>query len=638
MLKYRINTRKFNKTSVELTIETISFVDFTKLGDEENENIGYDGSNKDRFLVTCECSDIDKIKNGSTIHATNTLYLDYGNNDMVYQDKYVFDNNYQVIGVNNGTNSFSFYLDKYFTLKPTEITSSLNYGFSEQQTDNIFLYFEESHYFDVIDYVDNSGESPIQKIPIYFRYVNNEGERIENTINFRWYSPNVLVTSYDEFDSQEKKDLYELIFKSNVDTDKVTMDVIGDGDLSAIEVYRDNFLFTEKTNYVITFQRALAHINVPIANTFETNLVQAELIREQFVDAEKKKAINRITDIEKDVYYPCISNLAKNKFTDVYTIKFNLHFREHRTDDWLVENDSFWNCIEKDESTNEQKIVRVNFDNGYRDLTSDNLSDLLCFLNFTNDDVRYQKNKLKKSFLRLLFYDSTNPGNQNLIGYSTIFFDTGNLFAKFAKYYEDGEYIAVGMNKKECGKYTPLLNKLGIRVDRENKRGNDDETRLSSQFVVKSKNTSRASSEGFYLYIWKDNDSPLPQDLYMKVEFNHAGYGRTVPFMMPYWDSQKWNGTKKGIKTFEEILEDWNSTATADNNKNIIWNHGSNRTDGHYGIRQYTKFSYIHLKYQYDKETDKHIYYLDPDTYGNSVTKQQENEIVINLYEAKIGE
>ena len=40
--------------------------------------------------------------------------------------------------------------------------------------------------------------------------------------------------------------------------------------------------------------------------------------------------------------------------------------------------------------------------------------DLLYFLNFTNEDVFYQKQKIGKSFLRLSFFDSPNPQNQNL--------------------------------------------------------------------------------------------------------------------------------------------------------------------------------------------------------------------------------
>ena len=232
-----------------------------------------------------------------------------------------------------------------------------------------------------------------------------------------------------------------------------------------------------------------------------------------------------------------------------------------------------------------------------------------------------------------MFYDSTNPANQNMLGYSTIFFDTGDLFAKYIRYVEEKGYTAVNADKDEYGVYKPSPNKTGIRVDRESW---DNNTRLGSQLVVKNKNLSKASSEGFYIYIWKDNEAALPQDLYMKVEFNHAGYGRTIPFMMPYWDKNKWNN-KEGIKRFQEILDDWNDVKTGvDSDGKVIWQNG---TDGHYGIRQYTKFSYIHLKYKYDKETDRHIYYLDPKTYGNidfPTGDDGNKEIEINLYEAKV--
>ena len=43
------------------------------------------------------------------------------------------------------------------------------------------------------------------------------------------------------------------------------------------------------------------------------------------------------------------------------------------------------------------------------------------------------------------------------------------------------------------------------------------------------------SGEGFNLYLFRQ-DAPIenePQDIYMKVEFNHAGYGRTIPLI--FW-------------------------------------------------------------------------------------------------------
>ena len=628
MLEYRVNAKKFDKTKVELNIENISFVDLTNLVDEENETLEYDGFNKDKIMLICECKDIDKLNNGGFVKTENTLYLDYGVEQVPEITEYNFVKDYQISGVNKNNKSFSIYIDKYFTLNQDKIEKIIyNDTLGIEESQNIFLHFNDYHYFDAND----------KEIPIYFNTFDENGKLTVKTILFGYYSQKILVGSIDDFHNADADFLFKNIFGIDVNADGLNEKYI-EGDLSGIEIYRDNFLFGEKTNYTFSFERPVVNINVPIVNTFETNLIQTELLNEYFVEAEKKKAINRITDIEKDVYYPCIPN--NNSFGDVYTIKFNLHFREHRGDDWLVENKSFWNGIEQSFDENDEPIEgTAKIINTPQKMTTDNRSDLLSFLSFTNEDVHYQKNKLKKSFLRLMYFDSTNPANQNMIGYSTIFFDTGDMFAKYIKYNEEKNYVAVNMNKNQYGIYNISEEKTGIRVNRESF---NDKTRLSSQFVVKSKNTSKASSEGFYLYIWKDNSTPLPQDLYMKVEFNHAGYGRTIPFMMPYWDKQKWkdHNTRKngGIKTFQEILDDWNDIKKRqlDQYGMVQW---ENKTDGHYGIRQYTKFSYIHLKYRYDKETDKHIYYLDPDTYGNITypTGDDGNKYIeINLYEAKV--
>ena len=621
MLEYRVNTKKFDKTKVELNIENISFVDLTNLVDKENEILEYDGFNKDKIMLICECKDIDKVNNGGFVKTENTLYLDYGVEQVPEITEYNFIKDYQISGVNKNNKSFSIYIDKYFTLNQDKIEKIIyNDTLGVEEGQNIFLHFNDYHYFDVND----------KEIPIYFNTFDENGELTVKTILFGYYSQKVLVGSTDNF--RDADFLFKNIFGIDINVDDFNEKYI-EGDLSGIEIYRDNFLFGEKTNYTFSFERPIVNINVPIVNTFETNLTQMELLNEYFVETEKKKGINRITDIEKDVYYPCIPN--NNSFGDVYTIKFNLHFREHRGDDWLVENESFWNCVEQQfDENNKPKEGSAKIINTPHKMTTDNRSDLLSFLGFTNEDVRFQKNKLKKSFLRLMYFDSTNPANQNMIGYSTIFFDTGDMFAKYIKYNEEKNYVAVNMNENQYGVYNISKGKTGIRVNRESF---NEKTRLSSQFVVKSKNTSKASSEGFYLYIWKDNSTPLPQDLYMKVEFNHAGYGRTIPFMMPYWDSKKWNG-RKGIKSFTEILNDWNDIKKQqlDRHGRVQW---ENNTDGHYDIRQYTKFSYIHLKYRYDKETDKHIYYLDPDTYGNIKypTGDDGNKYIeINLYEAKV--
>lgn len=694
MLNYRVNIKNINKTKVTLPVTSIQFMDFNEIYDETDgtvKKINYNGINNDKIILTCECEDVDKLKNGSTINTVNTLILNYGT--------YTFNNEFNVNGVNEDNRSFSIISDKYYVLKPFSIIRNSDNGISDyfegntEELKGIILYLNEPHYYDdtyfletiYTDGIDVKSEDDykklppevkekyytdtIQKIPIHFRYTNSEGVLKDVIVEFRYFSSDTLITTLSAFKKdKDTKELYNLIFNVGV-YNPVESDI--SGNLSGIEILRENFLFTEFTNYYFEYERAVVNVPIPISNSFETNLYQSDLLQEHFVEEEKRKAINKIVDLEKDVYYPVIkNNNNNNSFSDVYTLRFNLHFREHRGDNWLVDyveewipkkqyyigdrvsyNGSIWRCIKdnKDQtvfSEDNFKKIENSFWNGVKQenggiidtqITGDGVSDLLCFLDFNNNDIRYQKNKLKKSFLRLSFYDSMNPANQNMLGYSTIFLDSGNLFSKYVRYFETDGYKMIGYDKNNYGIYNiDSKPKKGNRVDRE--YGFDEEHRLSSQFVVKNKNASTASSEGFYLYLWKDNESVLPQDLYMKVEFNHAGYGRTIPFMMPYWDKQKWNNDneKSGIKTFNAILNDWKDTKIVDRDGNVSW---KNNTDGHYGMRQYMKFSYIHLKYQYDKDNDKHIYYLDPETYGNIVFpkgKDGNEEIVINLYEAKV--
>lgn len=405
-------------------------------------------------------------------------------------------------------------------------------------------------------------------------------------------------------------------------------------DLSRVRFFRDNFVFTTGM-FRLYLDRPMATVTIPVFQKFSTDLYEDDGIRENFTDVEAKKAINKIVEMEKDVYHPVIwasvndenHGYVKN---EVYKIRFNLHFREHRGDDWLAEADTYWNGVNSENPDN------LGFINGY--FTTDKVgkeeyqSDLLTYLNFTDKDVRYQKNKLKKSFLRVMFFDSMNPTNQNMLAYYTIFMDSGSYFSKYARYIETEGYRIIG----KSGTFT------GIKVDREptktSKRKDIDSNtdmddvesvRLSSQLVVEDKYMSDASSEGFYLYLWRDNFlGTIPQDIYMKVEFNHAGYGRTIPFMCPFRDPNKNEGN--GFKSFNDILMDW-SVSEED------W--GSD-TDKRYGIKKYLKYSYIRFKYKYDKITKRHVYYLDDEFYGTNVKNGgvhfEDNAITINLYEAKI--
>lgn len=579
MYKYRINKREFNKSKTMLSVGNFEIIDFVdKIED-------YDNYNGDRLLVSCECDNIDILNEGETIEVTNDLFLNYSVSENVQQEIYTFNNSYQLYALNKSEKTFSFFIDKKYTLDVEKITnlrvSEENGTITPEQ--NVFIYCNDKHYFDIND-----------DITLYFTYINDDGIYTTVDIEFSFFNDTILTTSYDKF-----KDgyLFNLFFEENLPTSKEEREE-KEGTLKGCQVLRDNFLFTEKTDTTFWSNRSTVSIDIPFSSSFETNLYQMDLIKEKFVDKTKKEVINRIVDLERDVYYPSVYDVNYNYSHDIYTIKFNLHFREHRGDDWTVTNNTLWNGVEDN---------RIN-----KDITDDNVSDLLMFLGFNNEDVRYQRNKLKKSFLRLSYYDSPNPANQNLLMYSTIFVNSGELFSKYARYGEEEGYTLLSIN--EDGEYVLSTDKKGIGVDKEYD-GFIEEKRLSSQFVVKDKNTSKSSSEGFYLYLWKEDETPIPQDIYMKVEFNHSGFGRTIPFMMPY--SENSDG-EKSIKSFQKIVDDFTNPEQA------------------YTMSDYLKYSYIHLKYVYDVENQKHRYFIDPQTYGTQVS--QDNELIINLYEAKIGE
>ena len=62
----------------------------------------------------------------------------------------------------------------------------------------------------------------------------------------------------------------------------------------------------------------------------------------------------------------------------------------------------------------------------------------------------------------------------------------------------------------------------------------DESHRISSRLVIDNKYNSTTSSEGFYIYIFREYSEDLhPKPIYMKAEFNHAGIGKTIPMLIP---------------------------------------------------------------------------------------------------------
>ena len=382
-------------------------------------------------------------------------------------------------------------------------------------------------------------------------------------------------------------------------------------------------------------------INIPIllSNYNGTNLHQEFVVDNMFFGVEEQKAINQSIDMEKDIYYP-ITIDDNDNITEVDEIIFDLHFRTRTINDWKVVSDN--NITFKDKDGNEAGAVKCNYNIlDYYDWSSRNTSelipqihdgyiskfkkyqpsDLLYFLGFTDDDIFYQKNKVGKSFLRLSFYNGNNPNTSDLLYTSTVFMNEGSLYKKFLDYSQGGgQYMSVkeveNVNKRiknsiisvSYDTYEEYKNSVGVVSD---KFTCDESKRLSSRFTIKNMFECAESSEGFYLYLFKNFSQGLrEQTIYMRVQFNHAGVGKTINFTQPFKEDENKDKFMLEFPTDIDILK---SGCT---------------------LNKLYENLFIEIKVKYDFDLRKFVYYLP----SWLVDKDNLNQMHFNLYELKIAD
>ncbi len=383
------------------------------------------------------------------------------------------------------------------------------------------------------------------------------------------------------------------------------------------------------------------------------NLHKDFLIKQSYLDETTSGLINRIVDMEKDIYYP--ARIEEKGGEDVFTlchkIQIDLHFRTRNLDTWVVndvnnryeygtENKTNWNLFDSYRYSIDDTI-----ENSFRPILKlkDDLkyfppSDLLHFLNFTDEDVNYQKQKIGKSFLRLSFYDSPDPNKQSLLYTSTIFMSETSLYQK---YINADKTLTHYVTLRERGKLKEknivqngdtndvissmiysnddldTVKRIGVHTEpcESSKKKNltfDEDKRLSSTFIIKNRHETIDSSEGFYLYLFKEYSNWLHErTIYMRVQFNHAGLGKTVNFMIMYHKNA--NGNKSMIN--------WSLKYNFDRYK-----------DG-YTLSELYEHIYIEIKVKYDLENKRFCYYLPK---WMSEKNSNKNVMHLSLFEIKI--
>lgn len=289
-------------------------------------------------------------------------------------------------------------------------------------------------------------------------------------------------------------------------------------------------------------------VKFPMAMHVGDDAMQDDIVESDFFEHEKSLAINPIIDMEKDVYSPKYIdkngkyNGSDTVFLPISEIRVNLHFRTRDLDTWKV-NEGF-NLVDSSGKTDGWFVTDYYPYKGHTKMKNKNgnnidlmeVSDLVGLLNFTNDDIYYQKSKVSKTFLRFSYYDSIDPNRQMLLATSTVFMDEHTLFKKFI---DNSRKNVNTYSLVSAEKNTRDLNKISVMS--ELKDGNsvviEESNRLSSRFVITNKYDTDTSSEGFYIYMFKEYSENLhPREIFMKVEFNHAGIGTTIPFIKPmHW-------------------------------------------------------------------------------------------------------
>jgi hypothetical protein len=201
-------------------------------------------------------------------------------------------------------------------------------------------------------------------------------------------------------------------------------------------------------------------INIPI--NMEYQLVdQSELINRDFVDVEVEKAINPILDYEKVRFLPLDTN---NVHIDQITYNLNL-------------------------------LLSGGTTLGATDYES---------IGFNDDDIKFERENFKQTFLNLSFYDTDNPLVQRLISNITIFSE---------------------INPSDL---LPINTTTGIPGQPKPAK------QIHLTFVLTNPILNpRGFSEGYHLYDYKDElKIGEYKYLYMRASFKNAKTGKNTNLMV----------------------------------------------------------------------------------------------------------
>jgi hypothetical protein len=194
-------------------------------------------------------------------------------------------------------------------------------------------------------------------------------------------------------------------------------------------------------------------INIPVNMEFQI-VDNSELIKRVFVDVEVEKSINPILDYEKVRFLPTtLSGVHIDKIT------YSLNLISGTT---------------------------------YGDI------------GFTDDDIRFDRNNFKYTFLNLSFYDTDNPMTQKLVSNIVIY---SNL--------KPGDLVQTSLTGETKGQPLPA-------------------SQIYLNFLVENPILNpRGYGEGYHIYDYKDElNIGDVKYLYMRASFKNAKTGKSINLMV----------------------------------------------------------------------------------------------------------
>lgn len=294
--------------------------------------------------------------------------------------------------------------------------------------------------------------------------------------------------------------------------------------------------FSGNTDSYIYYLKNVLDVDFNIKEKFNVSFLKNDYYKDFYVENVINENINEIVDMEKQIFIPKLEGYGSNSVVNEIKINLKIRERNHGWNSTLLE------------------------DTWYGD--KDNRMTTITDIGFDDSDIKYQKSSLKKSFIRLSFYDTPHRGNQKLLYYSTVFLDSNKIF---------NDYYS-----------------------------NDKKSDL--EFIIKNSFDYNACSEGYYLYLFpKLAKKDTPTTIYMKVEFNHAKYGKTITFVLP----------------------------SDDNYKNGYTNSNSQGTEG---IEKLFNDLYVKVNIMYDSANNKYVWYI-PDIKKSKINDYNNKRITMTLYE-----